>query len=351
MYNGAKVIDVHGHMSTPPHFRAFGLQLISQRSGKAKLEITPEQMKGALDRHFGAMDARGIDVQLVSPRPIAMLHWEANFLQQRWARITNDVIHQQCQMHPDRLAGVAQLPQSRESDTSNCVAEFERCVKDLGFVGALVNPDPGADRQTPGMNDPYWFPLYEKAQALQATLLIHPSISRDPRIEILDHNYQYNNLTEEALATLLLEQSDVFERFPELRIVVAHCGGALRRMLPKGTRRASESTTQGSQFGMAVQQEGGAGGAERDLSRNLFFDTCAYDKYFLGAAIQQRGVDRMVFGTEAPGTGSGPINPDTGKPSDDLIPVLEGMDFLTDHDRVKIVHENPKKVYPLLKIG
>ena len=102
---------------------------------------------------------------------------------------------------------------------------------------------------------------------------------------------------------------------------------------------------------MAVQQEGGAAGGERDLSNNLFFDTCAYDKYFLGAAIQQRGVGRMVFGTEAPGTGSGPINPDTGKPSDDLIPVLEAMDFLTDADRVKIVHDNPKRVFPLLKVA
>ena len=69
----------------------------------------------------------------------------------------------------------------RDIDTSNCIAEFRRCVEELGFVGAMINPDPGADRQTPGMNKEYWFPLYEESVRLQAPLIVHPSISRDPR--------------------------------------------------------------------------------------------------------------------------------------------------------------------------
>ena len=81
------------------------------------------------------------------------------------------------------------------------------------------------------------------------------------------------------------------------------------------------------------------------VSNNLFFDSCGYDLDFLQAAIKQRGVDRMVFGTEAPGSG-GAIRPETGRTSDDLVPVLDSFEFLTDADRRAIFHDNPLKVVP-----
>ena len=118
-----------------------------------------------------------------------------------WTRITNNMIHQQCVLHPRPLRRRRAAPAARSRWTRcNCVAELERCVNELGFVGAIVNPDPGADRQTPGMNSEYWYPLYAEAQRLKAPLIVHPSISRDPRLEGIPHSYQYNNVTEEALA-------------------------------------------------------------------------------------------------------------------------------------------------------
>jgi predicted TIM-barrel fold metal-dependent hydrolase len=215
-------------------------------------------------------------------------------------------------------------------------------MKEMGFVGAIVNPDPAGDRQTPGMNTEYWFPLYEKGQALQAPLIVHPSISRDPRVEIIPNSYQYNNLTEETLATLLMEHSNIFELFPNLKIIIFHCGGALSRFVTRIKR-----TGGGGQVGVAVRRRERAA---RDVSRNLFFDTCAYDKDFLAIAIRQRGVDRMLFGTEAPGTGTAVINPDTGKPSDDLVPLIDSIEFLTPEDKRKIFYDNPKRVFSLLKV-
>lgn len=347
MYNGSKVIDVHGHMSTPPHFRAYAYNLIALRSpGDGDLEMSDELMESALARHLKMMDERNIDIQMISPRPVAMMHWEAAFLVEKWTRITNNVIHRHCQLHPDRFVGVAQLPQNSKLETKNCVAELERCIKELGFVGAMVNPDPAGDRLTPGMNAEYWFPLYEKAQALNCPLIVHPSISRDPRIEIIPHNYQYNNVTEETLATLLLENSNVFEIFPNLKIIICHCGGALTRTIARG-RPSGEQP--GGQVSTATRP--GRARAQRDVSNNLVFDTCAYDKGFLATAIRQRGVDRMLFGTEAPGTGSGIINPETEKPSDDLIPVIDSIEFLKTEDKMKIFAENAKRIFPLLKVS
>jgi predicted TIM-barrel fold metal-dependent hydrolase len=304
------------------------------------------------------LDDRHIDIQLISPRPVAMMHWERPFIQDAWCRTTNDVIAHQCKLHPDRFVGVAQLPQTSELSIPACVAELKRCITELGFVGAIVNPDPGGDRRAPGLDDEAWSPLYARAEELQATLVVHPSITRDPRLERVPHSYQYNNMTEETLATLLLEHSDVFRRFPKLRIVVCHCGGCLRRLMELGDVVDAMNPSRGPDnlIGGSGEQAGGQVGAvfratadERpDWSDNLFFDTCAYDPWFLAAAVRQRGIARMVFGSEAPGSGSAVVNPQTGKPADDVLATIDTFDFLSDQEKVRMVHDNPLRVFPLL---
>jgi len=330
MFNGQKFLDVHGHMSTPPHFRAYAYNLIALRSpGEGGADIPEEALDAAQKRHLKVMDDRNIDLQLLSPRPVAMMHWEAAFLVDKWTRVTNDTIHRIHTMYPDRFVGIAQLPQNSKIATSNCVAELERCVTEYGFVGALVNPDPAGDRQTPGAHTEYWYPLYEKAQQLDVPLIIHPSISKDPRIEIVPHSYQINNVTEEYIWTQLMLHSDIFKTFPRLKIVVCHCGGALSRFIEVDARHA---------------------GRLSQMTNNLFFDTCAYDETFLAAAIKQKGVDQMLFGTEAPGSG-GAVRPDTGRTSDDMVPIIDEIEFLSTEDKLKIFNANVKKVFTRLKVA
>lgn len=325
MHNGQKVIDVHGHMTTPPHFRQFAANLVSQNSPQ-KFELADEQLARAQERHLQVMNERNIDLQLLGPRPIAMWHWMRPFLQELWCRVTNDVIARICKLHPDRFVGMAQLPQNSTLDTRNCIPELVRCVKELGFVGAYLNPDPAGDKQTPGMHEEYWYPLYEKAQELDIPLFVHPSVSYDRRIEVIPANYQMNNYIEEFIALQLLTHSNVFQTFPRLKVVICHCGGALNRFIPTDRHIA-----------------------QKDLSKNLFFDACAYDVNFLTAAIKQRGVDQMLFGTEAPGSG-GAVRPDTGRPSDDLVPVIDSLGFLTAEDKLKIFHKNPLKVFTRVRV-
>ena len=359
MFKGKPVICTHGHISTPPHFRAYAANLMSLRSpGGDDLKIPDGPMQAAMDRHLQMLDERSIDFQLISARPVAMFHWERPFIQEKWARTTNDTIAQQCRM-TKRFAGIAHLPQSPGLNMTKCVAELEYAVKELQFVGATLNPDPGGDKLSPGVDNEAWWPLYEKAEELDATLIVHPSVTKDPRVEMIPHSYQFNNLTEETLATLLFEQGKVFERFPKLRIVICHCGGALRRLQATGEvyDACQPADAPGNKIGSSGQDSGGQVGTGRVrrakkpkpiLSNNLFFDTCAYDPWFLAAAMRQRGPAQMVFGSEVPGSGSAMQNPFTGKPSDDVVATINQFDFLNDEQRTDIYWNNPRKVFPLL---
>jgi predicted TIM-barrel fold metal-dependent hydrolase len=324
MYNGTKVLDVHGHLSTPPEFFAHAALLLAANSPVRELTIPDERMAGPQENHLKVLDERSVDVQLIGPRPFAQFLWARPHVQAAWARATNNAIAQAVRMHPDRFLGMAHLPQHSEIETSNCVPELERAVKELGFVGAYIDPDPGGQQQTPGVHEPYWYPLYEAAQRLNVALMVHPTGTMDRRVEVLPHNYQVASVVEEYIATQLFMRTDIFDKFPELRVIICHCGGSLDRWIKTDPHMG-----------------------QRDTSKNLFFDTCAHDEGFLSAAFGQRGVDQMLFGTEAPGSG-GAKRPETGRPADDLVPVIAGLPGLTEEDKLKVFNGNAKKVFPQL---
>ena len=144
----------------------------------------------------------------------------------------------------------------------------------------------------------------------------------------------------------LFENSDVFDRFPDLKILVCHCGGALSRFIP---RAESSGVAGGGQVGIGGQSAPAHENEQKTWPNNLFFDTCAYDKDYLATAMKHKGIDQMCFGTESPGSGTGVLNPLTGKPADDMLPVIDLIEFLDDADKRKLVYDNPLKVFSLFK--
>jgi predicted TIM-barrel fold metal-dependent hydrolase len=336
MYDDLKVLDVHAHVSVPPIANNLLLTMLASNSamrsplsggpGMPPFGTVPEeQFRQAAAEHVRYIDERDIDVQIIGPRPFMVLGWMQPHLIPAWARYVNDMIAQQCRFYPDRFLGACQLPQvAGAPDTAHCLDELQRCVDEYGFVATYVSPDPDGKRTTPGMHEPYWYPLYERCEQLRLPVIVHGTNSADPRYAVVPHNYQLGFVTEQYLATQFLGHSDVFDRFPDLKIIVCHCGGALNRFIPTDPHLP-----------------------QRDLSGNLFFDSCGYDLHFLEAAITQRGVSQVCFGVEAPGSGRA-VRPETGRTSDDLIPVLRSFGWLSEEDRRAIVHHNPARVCPAL---
>ena len=83
MFRHQPVIDVHGHLSSPPQVRAYAYNLIALRNRPAKFDLSDESVKPAMERHLRMLDSHDIDVQLLSPRPVAMMHWGVPFWSNR----------------------------------------------------------------------------------------------------------------------------------------------------------------------------------------------------------------------------------------------------------------------------
>ncbi len=331
MYKELPVLDVHGHVSVPQSANAYLAGLLGVNSplptplndASSRFGVPEADYRKAAAGHVAYLDQRRIDVQVIGPRPFMMFGWMQPHLMPSWTRHVNQTIAQQVSWHPGRFLGACQLPQDpKATDSAHMLDELDYWVTGEGFAAAYVSPDPDGLRTTPGLHEPYWYPLYERAQQLDIPLIVHGTNSADPRYRVVPHNYQLGFVTEQYLATQFLSHGDVFERFPSLRVIVCHCGGALDRFI------ASDHHI-----------------AQKDLSENLFFDSCGYDVHFLEAAIKQRGVRRVCFGTEAPGSGR-TKRPETGLSQDDLVPVISAFEFLSEADLRAIFRDNPLKVIP-----
>ncbi|MBN8649607.1 MAG: amidohydrolase family protein, partial [Caulobacterales bacterium] len=126
-----------------------------------------------------------------------------------------------------------------------------------------------------------------------------------------------------------LLQSKVFEDFPNLKIIIAHGGGAV----PYQMGRFRAWTTR---VGDPVSFD--------EKMRKLKFDTCNYSKEALEFLIKVVGKDNVLFGTEKPGTGSAK-DISTGRDFDDLKPIIESIDWLSDEDKRDIFECNCKKLF------
>lgn len=313
----------------PPQSFRFMAELIGGRGNPAvPPKIADEAIRKVAEEIVGIMDSVGTDVQFISPRPYLQMHSVKPVrVTELWTRHCNDIIARVVAMFPDRFRGVAGLPQfMHESPAERCVAELERCVTQLGFVGCLINPDPteGSDLPPPGLGDPFWHPLYEAMTRLDVPALIHSAGSCSAR-----ESYTLKFINEESIAVVSLLGSDAFEKFPDLKIVVAHGGGAIPYQMG---RFRSWSVRRGDKVSFDEQL------------KKLYFDTCNYSQDSIELLLKVAGVPNVLFGTEKPGTGSA-RDPVSGRDYDDMKPVIENISWLTAQDRADIFECNCRRLY------
>ena len=330
------IIDIHAHVCAAPELYQWKALQMSARGahGYAPKRFPDEWVRDHPDtkRNLRIMDSVGTDVQFLSPRPFQLMHAEKPVkMVEAWAVANHDYIAQQVKAYPDRFEGVCAFPQAAGEPVSFGFEEMTRCVEDLGFIGTLIDTDPGeGDNSTPILGDEYWYPLWERMIELDIPGLIHASGCKHGR-----ESYSQHFITEESLAVLSLVNSRVLEDFPKLRIIVAHGGGSIPYQI--GRWQADH-----------VMKGGGTVEQFNRRLRLLYYDTCLHARKSIEMLIGIAGSERVLFGTENPGSGSA-ANPETGKSFDDIKPLIDSIDFLSDQDRRNIFEANARRLFPRMR--
>src|SRR6201999_482812 len=333
------IIDCHGHYTTEPkdllRWRKEQVDNVkdpAKQPSKSSLKVTDDEIRESLEgAQLKLQRERGTDLTIFSPRAMGMSHHIGDYnVSLAWSQMCNEMIHRVCTLYPNNFIGVCQLPQSPGVPPETCVEELERCIKEFGFVGCNLNPDPsGGKWDSPPVTDKSWYPLYEKMVELDVPAMIHVSASCNPAFHTTGAHYINGDTT----AFMQLIQGDLFKDFPALRFIIPHGGGAVPYHW-------------GRYRGLAQDMKKPP--LEEHLLKNVFFDTCVYHLPGIELLTKVIPADNILFASEMVGAVKG-IDPHTGHHYDDTKRYIDQVPGLSAADKHKIFEDNAMKVYPRLK--
>jgi 2,3-dihydroxybenzoate decarboxylase len=204
----------------------------------------------------------------------------------RRAREANDFLAREVEQRPDRYSGFAHLPMQ---DPQAAADELERCLRELKFCGAMINGHTNGQY----LDHPALYPFWERAEALQATIYIHPADPVTPA-PVLDGHDGLRRATwewgfETGSHALRLVFGGLFDRFPQARIALGHLGETLPYLLWRFDSRAKL-------YRVALKKR-----PSDYIRQNIVVTTsgmCSPEP--LNCALAAMGTDRVMFAADYP---------------------------------------------------
>jgi uncharacterized protein len=292
-----RVVALEEHFTAPDLVRRIDPEIIKRRgfrprtgppSGPNPLDMLPE----IGEQRLQLMDDAGITVQVLSntgPGPDLLPGADGIAL----AREMNDHLAEAISRRPDRFAGFAVLPMETDTPTAH---ELVRAVKQLRFVGALINGTTGGRF----LDHPHYRDLLAAAEELDVPIYIHPHLAPEPVRQAYYSNLQpgaarvleaagWGWHSETAIHVLRLVLSGALDRHPKLKLIVGHMG----EMLPMMLARIDEV------FALDI------GHLQRPISRaivdQVWLTTSGiFTQPPFDAALQTFGIDRLMFSVDYP---------------------------------------------------
>ena len=176
------------------------------------------------DRRLEVMDKNGVDFSVLSLSGPGVQIERDTKTAARVARQTNDLLAHEIQKRPKRYGGFAHLAMQ---DPIIAADELERCMRDLGFHGAMI------DGQNNGsyLDDDRYSHFWERAASLQAPIYIHPANPADKPYMYSGHPELWGPVwswgVETANHALRILFGGVFDRYPAARVILGHMGEGL----------------------------------------------------------------------------------------------------------------------------
>jgi 2,3-dihydroxybenzoate decarboxylase len=305
--------------STAPYLQ-ITMQVVEEKDRAAFVQKLEDS-----DQRIAAMDDAGIDLFVLSQTSPGVQAEKDSAVAVERARKANDYMKGQVDQHPDRYRAFAHLAMQ---DVTAAADELQRCVKDLGFVGAMINGNTNGTY----LDDPCYVPFWERVADLGVPIYIHPA---NPFIQpyVLNgypiiQGALWGWTTDNSSHFLRLLFSGLLDRYPSLTIILGHMGETLPYFLWRIDSRY-EVTNSADRPPLNKKP------SEYFRSNLIITTTGVCQDSSLQCAIAEMGEDRVLFSVDYP--------------YEDVTQAAQWIETtpLTDDQREKICHGNAERVLGL----
>jgi gamma-resorcylate decarboxylase len=190
-----------------------------------------ERLVDLHDKRLGLMDKHGVEMMILSLNAPAVQAIPDARQAYEVARKANDFLAEQVKKRPDRFQALAALPMQ---DPTLAIRELQRCIKELGFKGALVNGfSQVGEKDTAVYYDlPQYLPFWEALETLDVPFYLHPRNPLPSQAKIYEgHEWllgpTWAFAAETSIHALRLMGSGLFDKFPRVNIILGHMGEGL----------------------------------------------------------------------------------------------------------------------------
>lgn len=250
---------------------------------------------------------------VVSPPPPLYLASLPSAERARWVAVVNEGMGEACSPYGAALRPLAYLPVEAPAEAARVAA-----MLDDRWAGVVAGTDLRGGTYSGAALDELW----EVAADRDLVVFVHPGHCHDPRLEPFYLTNLLGNPYETTVAAAHLVFAGVFERFPRLRVVLAHGGGAVAALAGRWQRGYDTDRP---------------GVAKLELSpleavRRFYVDSLAHHAGALRLACEVVGVDRVLLGTDWPF----PMGADSAD---------EALDGLTAAEAAAVQRDNPRRCF------
>lgn len=246
------------------------------------------------------MAQAGVDLSVLS----CLLGWSASLEE---CRLINDDLAAIQKKYPGRFVGLAQAP---ILEGKKALTELRRAITDLALHGVTIT----SQVRGVSLDSPKLFDFYETVCALDVPVFVHPALVPTGYEHLQDYDLPrvLGREVDLTVATTRLIAGGVFDRFPNLKVVMAHFGGGIAavkdRLVAKGYR-----------FGTLKKPFA-------DYFEMVYFDMAGFEGGLtaLNCALQGIRPQRLLFASDYPQDFTG-VNTDTGRGMAELKNYIEAI--------------------------